>query len=64
MYNKADWGGEVDPYIQVNFKKLTVTDNSDPVVSLVIFEWRDEQLIGLELFDSVGFFSGHHDVTK
>lgn len=46
MYNRQDWGGPVDPYILVNFDKFTVTDGSDPVVSLVIFEWRDEELIG------------------
>lgn len=49
MYNMDDWGGPVDPYIQVNFDKMTVTDDSDPVVSLIIFEWRDEPLIGVQL---------------
>lgn len=46
MYNRQDWGGPLDPFILVNFDKFTVTDGSDPVVSLVIFEWRDEELIG------------------
>lgn len=49
MYNRADWGGPVDPYIQVNFEKVTVEDNLDPVVSLIIFEWKDEELIGRKL---------------
>lgn len=52
MYNKADWGGAVDPFIMVNFDKVTVTDDSDPVVSLVIFEWKDEELIGVTMPDS------------
>jgi len=45
----ADWGGPVDPYIQVNFEKVTVQDDSDPMVSLIIFEWKDEELIGRKL---------------
>ena len=38
----------MDPFISVKFIKETPEDGSDPLVSLVIFEWRDEHLIGKE----------------
>jgi hypothetical protein len=48
MYSRSSWGGNVDPFISVKFIKETPEDGSDPLVSLVIFEWRDEHLIGRE----------------
>lgn len=38
----------MDPFILTKFIKETPEDGSDPLVSLVIFEWRDEHLIGRE----------------
>ena len=35
----------MDPFILVKFAKIDAKDK-DPLVSLVIFEWRDENLIG------------------
>ena len=46
MYSRKSWGGQVDPYILVKFRKSPVEEDSDPLVSLVIFEWNDEDLIG------------------
>ncbi|KAL4948610.1 lung seven transmembrane receptor-domain-containing protein [Aspergillus filifer] len=46
MYSRKAWGGNTDPFILTKFAKSTVTDDSDPLVSLVIFEWSDEPLIG------------------
>lgn len=46
MYSRKAWGGSVDPFIQIRFSKPTLEDDADPVVSLVIFEFRDEVLIG------------------
>jgi hypothetical protein len=47
MYSRAAWGGPVDPFILVKFDKVIIEGNTDdPLVSLVIFEWNDEELIG------------------
>ncbi|KAI9777839.1 MAG: hypothetical protein M1839_008516 [Geoglossum umbratile] len=46
MYSQKTWGGSVEPYISVRFDKPTTESNPDPVVSFVIFEWRDEKYIG------------------
>ncbi|GAD95351.1 hypothetical protein PVAR5_3993 [Paecilomyces variotii No. 5] len=46
MYSRKAWGGELEPFILTKFVKNTIKDDSDPLVSLVIFEWNDEALIG------------------
>jgi PTM1-like protein len=54
MYSRTAWGGPVDPYINVMFPPKQVPDGQDPAVSVVIFEWKDEDLIGIrEKPDSV-----------
>lgn len=45
MYSQQAWGGPVDPFILLKF--LPYEGDTDPVVSLVIFEWKDEDLIGV-----------------
>ncbi|KAJ5413003.1 hypothetical protein N7501_005719 [Penicillium viridicatum] len=45
MYSHKAWGGDVDPFILVKFTKSEAQE-SDPLASLVIFEWSDEGLIG------------------
>ncbi len=45
MYSQNSWGGPVDPFILVRFDKYQ--GPADPVVSLVIFEWKDEDFIGV-----------------
>jgi hypothetical protein len=47
MYSKSSWGGAVDPHILVKFIKEDIQDDSDPIASLVIFEWKDFDLIGI-----------------
>jgi hypothetical protein len=47
MYSRKSWGGSVDPYILVKFVDHNGDDNNDPLASLVIFEWNDEELIGV-----------------
>lgn len=47
MYSKSAWGGAVEPHILVKFIKEDVTDDSNPIASMVIFEWRDFDLIGV-----------------
>jgi len=46
MYSKASWGGSVDPHILVKVTKEDAGD-ADPIISLVIFEWKDFDLIGV-----------------
>ncbi|KAI0122097.1 lung seven transmembrane receptor-domain-containing protein [Daldinia grandis] len=47
MYSRSAWGGPVDPFILTKFPNQTVEGDDDPIVSLVIFEWKDEDLIGV-----------------
>ena len=47
MYSKTAWGGSVDPFILTKFIQATPEGDEDPIVSLVIFEWRDEDLVGV-----------------
>ncbi|KAH6680792.1 integral membrane protein-like protein [Halenospora varia] len=47
MYSKKDWGGSVDPHVLVKFLKEDVEGDADPITSMVIFEWRDYDLIGV-----------------
>jgi hypothetical protein len=47
MYSRKAWGGEIDPFILTKFVKVEDdTSSQDNLVSLVIFEWADESLIG------------------
>lgn len=49
MYSRKSWGGSVDPYILAEISKPASNDipeDKDPIVSIVIFEWQDEQLLG------------------
>ncbi|QIW94861.1 hypothetical protein AMS68_000379 [Peltaster fructicola] len=46
MYSSSSWGGAVDPYILVKFEKPQDTTQADPIVSMVIFEWRDHDMVG------------------
>lgn len=46
MYSRKAWGGSVDPFILTKFVQEPQSGDSDPLVSLVIFEWSDENLIG------------------
>jgi len=49
MYSKTQWGGAIDPFILVTFVK----DDSPPdrTVSLIIFEYRDKNLLGKPIGD-------------
>ncbi|KAL6862114.1 lung seven transmembrane receptor domain-containing protein [Trichoderma novae-zelandiae] len=47
MYSRTSWGGPVDPFILVKFLNDTATQGDDPIASLVIFEWRDSEFIGI-----------------
>ncbi|QUC22140.1 uncharacterized protein UV8b_06381 [Ustilaginoidea virens] len=46
MYSRTSWGGPVDPFILVKFLNSSKPEVSDPIVSLIIFEWQDKDLVG------------------
>lgn len=46
MYSRKSWGGSVDPFILVKFVGKTDFGDADPLVSVIVFEWQDEDLIG------------------
>jgi len=47
MYSRKAWGGNVDPFILTKFMKPEdIPEGEDPIVSLVMFEWQDKDLIG------------------
>ena len=46
MYGPKSWGGSVDPFILTRFDKVEVEGDQDPIVSFVVFEWRDVENIG------------------
>lgn len=37
----------MDPFILTKFIQVTPEGDEDPIVSLVIFEWKDEDLVGV-----------------
>ncbi|KAM0274287.1 hypothetical protein ACHAQH_007994 [Verticillium albo-atrum] len=45
MYSRNAWGGPVDPYINILFP--AIKSDKDSIVSVVVFEWKDENLIGI-----------------
>ena len=47
MYSRKAWGGDTDPFILTKFIKSTPEGNPNPQVSVVIFEWKDEDLVGV-----------------
>ena len=47
--NVASRGGDVDPHILVKWVKQDVPEGSDPIASMIIFEWKDYDLIGVQV---------------
>ncbi|KAG7872149.1 hypothetical protein KL938_005356 [Ogataea parapolymorpha] len=47
MYSKQDWGGPVDPFIKVDVKRFGSDDASHSPLSLIVFEYRDLDYIGV-----------------
>ncbi len=52
MYGKKTWGGPVDPFILLKFMKQEKAEDS--LVSMIIFEWRDRNLVGVPIADGYG----------
>jgi hypothetical protein len=47
MYSRKAWGGDVEPFILTKFINAADDTAEDPIVSLIIYEWKDEDLIGV-----------------
>ena len=47
MYSESSWGGTVKPFILTKFDNSTLAAGTDAIVSFVIFEWHDEDLLGV-----------------
>jgi hypothetical protein len=47
MYSRKAWGGAVEPFILTKFLKAPDGTDGNPIVSLVIYEWNDYDLIGV-----------------
>ena len=47
MYSRTAWGGPVEPFILAKFFNSTIPEGTDPIVSLIIFQWEDKDLIGI-----------------
>lgn len=61
MYNRKSWGGSVDPFILLKFvKPEEIPDGEDPIVSLVIFEWKDRNLVGKQVTEESNDVSSRH----
>lgn len=46
MYSRKSWGGPVQPHIEMKFVAQPDAVD-DPVASLIIFEWKDYDLVGV-----------------
>ena len=47
MYSKSSWGGSVDPFILTKYNKAKDSDDKDTFVSVIIYEFKDEDLVGM-----------------
>lgn len=47
MYSMASWGGSVEPFILITFDNSSYKGDDDAIVSVVVYEWRDESLLGI-----------------
>ncbi|MCJ1372000.1 hypothetical protein MMC20_003221 [Loxospora ochrophaea] len=47
MYSKSSWGGSVDPFILITFDNSSTETAPDGIVSLAMFEWYDQGLLGV-----------------
>lgn len=47
MYSQKTWGGPTEPHILVKFLKNNAEDDLDPIASMIIFEWKDYDLVGV-----------------
>ena len=56
MNSRKAWGGNVDPFILTKFVQNSDANGGNSLVSLVIFEWDDEALIGRSVSDDPEVF--------
>ena len=55
MYSRKSWGGNMDPFILTKLLKPKNLGDEDPIVSLVVFEWSDKDLIGVPIGNKDGY---------
>ncbi|KAK5988762.1 Membrane protein PTM1 [Cladobotryum mycophilum] len=46
MYSRTTWSGPVEPFILIKFLNSS-TQQDDTIASLVIFEWKDSNFVGI-----------------
>lgn len=48
MYDRKTWGGPAEPHILVKWLPTTQdSEDPDPTASMIIFEWRDYDFVGI-----------------
>lgn len=57
MYSEEHWGGTVPPFIMTVFENYTAEIDHDPIVSFVMFEWMDQDLLGKDDGSGIGLVS-------
>lgn len=58
MYSKEAWGGPVDPFVLVKIDNSTYDAAAgDQVVSVVIYEYKDEHFLGIPVAGAEGDFN-------
>lgn len=51
MYNRQAWGGSINPFISFNLLNYDSSSTPDPDLAVVIFEYKDIDIIGAETSD-------------
>ena len=60
MYGKKTWDGPVDPFILIKYlDQKEATD--DAISSLIVFEWKDRDLVGIATDDGYGRVSAEFE---
>jgi hypothetical protein len=63
MYSRSTWGGPTDPFILVKYINAT-NEVKDPLASLIIFEWKDRDFVGIPDPDGWGNVSAGATLTS
>ena len=66
MFSERAWGGGTEPFILTKFLPYDPPEDQpqleDPVVSFIVFEWRDEKYIGADTEQVRGHSVSHHSI--
>lgn len=59
MYSQKSWGGDVPPFILITFLKDESEEPSgNDMVGFIVYEWRDQHLLGKPAPNSDGQVCG------